>query len=161
MKHLVATSLVFMIAVVSALAVLPTQTAFAGDCGGQTSIFPRWYDDLCVDSATQKDANGQPKKEIMSPNDFNKNGTTAEDTASGLSMWLGVIAMNIVKILLTVVAYVSLAFVIYGGFKFMVSGDSSAGITAARKIIQNALIGLVISIMSVAIIGLIAGAVVG
>ena len=69
--------------------------------------------------------------------------------------------MNIVKILLTVVAYVSLGFVIYGGFKFMVSGDSSAGITAARKIIQNALIGLVISIMSVAIIGVIAGAVVG
>jgi len=150
-KHFIATSLVFMIAVVSALTVLPTQVVLAGSCSGESSIFPRWYDDLCASDG----------KTLLSPNNMGSTGSTAEDTASNLSLWLGVIAMNIVKILLTVVAYVSLGFVIYGGFKFMVSGDSSAGITAARKIIQNALIGLVISIMSVAIIGVIAGAVVG
>lgn len=149
MKRLLTSALVFAIALVSAYTVLPTSTAMAGACDGQASIFPRWYDDLC----------GPDKKSVMSPDKMGRTGGTAEDTAGNLGLWLGVIAMNIVKMILMVVGYVSLGYIIYGGFKYMISGDSSAGTVAARKTIQNAVIGLVLSIMSVSIINLVTGAI--
>jgi hypothetical protein len=87
----------------------------------------------------------------MSPN-MGKNSTDAKGTATSFGSWITIIALNLVQILLTAVGYVSLGFIIYGGFKYMINGDSSAGTVAARKTIQNAIIGLVISIASVAII---------
>ncbi len=115
--------------------------AHAGPCAGQTSIFPRWYDGLC---------NGD---KIQSP--ANIDGRLAGDK-TGIATFATKIAINIVTILLTVVGYVSLAFIIYGGFKYMISGDSASGTGAAKKTILNAIIGLVLSIMAVAIVRVIA-----
>lgn len=118
-----------------------------GQCSDKQSIsfFPAWYDNgLCK--------NGQ----IVPPNAFDKN-----DSAKSFSMWITILALNIVSMLLVAVGYVSLGFIIFGGFKYITSGDSSSGTAAARKTITNAVIGLVISIMSVAIVRFIAGAVGG
>ena len=108
-------------------------------------LFPAWYDGLlCPDGKT-----------IKSPNDLGSTagvGQSADDTADKLGQWILIIAMNVVKMLLMVVAYVSLGFIIWGGFKYMTSGDNSSGTAGARKTIQNAVIGLVLSIMSVAIV---------
>lgn len=151
MKKFVFSSLMVVVAAfVANTSIMPAPLAYAGGCDGQNGFFiPRWYDDLCKPD----------KKTIMSPADMGGGGTAA-DTGARFSKWIGTIAMNIVKMLLVVVGYVSLAFIIWGGFKYMTAGDNSSGTVAARKTIMNAVIGLVISIMSVAIINLVTGAIV-
>lgn len=126
----------------------PAVSAAACDAG-KITFFPRWYDGLC-------DSNGN----IVSPNDMKTGGTDpASTTGNKLGAWITVIALNIVSMLLYAVGYVSLGFIIFGGFKYMTSGDNSSGTAGARKTILNAVIGLILSIMSVAIIKFIAGAV--
>ncbi len=117
--------------------------AAGGDCGASTiTFFPAWYKGLC-----------KGEGEIMSPNEM------GGDTATQLSRWVTKIAINIVEMLLYVVGYVSFGFIIYGGFKYMLSGDTASGTTAARKTITNAVIGLVLSIMSIGIVNLVTGAI--
>lgn len=103
------------------------------------TFFPAWYDGIYC-------ANGN----IVSPAD----SSLAPEGNSGqrFGTWLTIIAMNIVRMLLYVVGYASLIFIIWGGFKYMTQGDNTSGTVAARKTIQNAIIGLVISIMSVSIV---------
>ena len=109
------------------------------------SFFPAWYDNgLCIDG------------KIVPPNHFDK-----KDTAASLSKWIGIIALNLVTMLLYAVGYVSLGFIIFGGFKYMTSGDNSSGMSAAKTTITNAVIGLILSIMSVALVKFIAMAVGG
>lgn len=100
-------------------------------------IFPHWYDGgICEDNS------------IKSPNEV-----------GGIPKFVTIIAMNIVTMLLYVVGYVSLIFIIVGGFKYMISGDNANGTSAAKKTILNAVIGLVISIFSIAIVKFVAGAI--
>lgn len=155
MKKIILNISIMVMVLFAGVATIPPSTVAADDCPGKTFIFPRWYENLC------KTSSGETT--IMSPAEMGgKNGQTktADDTAANFSKWIGVIAMNIVVMIMTVVGYVSLGFIIWGGFKYMISGDSSSGTVAARKTIQNAIIGLVLSIMSVSIINFIAGAVV-
>lgn len=137
----------FMIAATPLFAVgsfvLVTPVAAAGPGGCPTNfVFPAWYEGLCDD-----------KGNIKSPADMG-NG---KDTAANLGAWLTRIALNVVQILLYVVGYVSIGYIIFGGFKYMTQGDNASGTAAARKTIQNAVIGLVLSIMSVAIVKFVAG----
>lgn len=132
---------------VASVPFVPTTTVNAvvgSSCPNQNPFFPSWYDNMC-------DGNGN----IVSPNA--EGGSDAKNTGERLGAWLTQIAINLVTMLLTLVAYVSLVFVIYGGFKYMTSGDNSSGTQAARKTITNALIGLVISILSVAIVRFVSG----
>lgn len=132
------------LALATVLSVAPVSVAYAAadNCqGSQTNVFlPAWYDGLLCNDGT-----------IKSPKDF------SGDTSKQFSTWLTIIAMNIVRLILYIVGYVSLIFIIWGGFKYMTQGDNSSGTVAARKTIQNAIIGLVISIMSVSIVTFIAG----
>ncbi len=149
MKRLISTVIIFAIAITASLAVMPPASVSAAGCT-KNPLIPQWYDDMCNTDGS-----------IKSPAEIGgKTGQTdANGTASNLSKWIGVIAMNIVKILMTIVGYVSLGFIIWGGFKYMINGDNASGTTAARKTIQNAVIGLVLSIMSIAIINFITGAI--
>jgi hypothetical protein len=70
-----------------------------------------------------------------------------------------IIVLNIIDILLRAVAYIAAGFIIYGGFKYLTSAGSPDGAVAARKTIINAIIGLVISFASVAIVNLVSGAI--
>jgi len=71
-----------------------------------------------------------------------------------------VIAMNAIEILLQVVAYVSSAFLIWGGFKFIKSEGDPSKVAEARLAIRNAIVGLVIALISVAIVELIQGSII-
>lgn len=144
-----ATPLLMVSVMVSPTASADTTPAATKDpCNTGVTFFPRWYDGLCKDGT------------IVSPNDMNTGGSDeASTTGNKLGAWITLIALNIVSMLLYAVGYVSLGFIIFGGFKYMTSGDNSSGTAAARKTILNAVIGLVLSIMSVGIIKFIAGAV--
>lgn len=108
------------------------------------TFFPAWYDGLtCEDS--------QGGVSIMSPGDAGLAGNDAS-TGKRFGTWATIIAMNVVRLILYVVGYASIGFIIFGGFKYMLNGDNSGGTVAARKTIQNAVIGLVLSIMSVSIV---------
>lgn len=134
---------------VAAMLVLPSLVAFApitntaqaqtATCGPAAfTLLPPWYKGL--DKGC-----GQG---IKSPKEYGK----------GLNGYIFKIALNIIEAMLYVTGYVSLGFIIWGGFKFMLYGDNSGGVASARKTIQNAVIGLVISIFSVAIVNVVSGA---
>ncbi len=148
MKRFVASLSVVAIVFMASLSLVPATTVSAAvgkPCPNQNVFLPSWYDNMCV---------SETNPNIVSPNE---SSGSAETTGNNIGAWLAQIAINLVTLLLTVVGYVSLAYVIYGGFKYMTSGDNSSGTQAARKTITNALIGLVISIMAVAIVKFVTG----
>jgi hypothetical protein len=118
------------------LAVAAPQTAFAA-CSDRLLTFPAWYKGLTDGSCNIKD----PK------------------SAGGLSTFIWTIVLNIIEIGLQLVGYISVAFIIRGGFKYMTSVGEAAEITKAKKMILDAVIGLVLSIFSVAIVNVVAGAI--
>ena len=149
MKKIITNITFFFFVVAAGLAIVPVAPAHAAACSDTNFLLPKWYDNLC----------GQDGSTITSPASFKKQASTADDTAANLGGWILVIVMNLVKMLLVVVGYVALGGIIWGGFKFMTQGDNSSGTAAARKTIQNAVIGLVISILSVALINFVTGAI--
>lgn len=109
-------------------------------CGDRFLTLPPWYRGL-VDGNCNIDVNAAPGG--------------SQDTK--LTTFMQILALNIVEILMHVVAYVCVAFIIVGGFKYMTSTGSADGNSKGRQTIQNALIGLVISIASIGIVNFIAG----
>lgn len=75
----------------------------------------------------------------------------------GLTKFVTMIALNILQAAFTIAAYVTIFFIIKGGFSYMLSAGSSDGMANAKKTITNAVIGLVIVLLSTAIINTIAG----
>lgn len=139
--------LVIGLAIISAglgtTALLTPATAYADHqtghaCNSGFLTFPAWYDGL-LDPATCR---------IAEPS----SGTNG----NGLSKFIFAIVLNVIEILLQLIGYVAVGFIIYGGFKYLTSAGSADRITAGRKVITNALVGLVISFMSVAIVNLVA-----
>lgn len=108
--------------------------AAGGACGGRFLTFPNWYDGLTAADCTIQAPAGDPTKLVWT------------------------IVGNVVEIILQVVAYVSTGYIIYGGFRYIISQGTSEGMAKAKKTILNAVIGLVIAIFSVAIVNLISGA---
>lgn len=114
---------------------LPAPAASAASCtssGVQLTLLPPWYKGLECDSS------GAPRiKNIR------------QDILQ--------IVMNIIEALFYIIGYVSLGMIIWGGFKYMMFGDNSSGMEAAKKTIQNAIIGLVISIFAIVIVNVVGG----
>lgn len=141
-----------IMAPVLAMSLMASPAVSAAQCDdGTVTFFPRWYDGLC-ENGTIKSPNAGAEK---------SSSGSAESTANNLGGWIATIALNVVAMLLYAVGYVSLGFIIFGGFKYMISGDNSSGTQAAKKTITNAVIGLVLSIMAVAIVRFVAAAVGG
>lgn len=115
------------------------QTASAA-CGDMLLTFPAWYRGLTDDNCN-----------IKNPAD-----------AGGLPGFLFKIGLNVIEMLLQLTAYIAATFILIGGFKYLTSTGSPGGagspneIVKARKTILNAVIGLVISIFSVAIVNVVA-----
>jgi len=117
-------------------AVALPQTTFAA-CNDHLLTFPAWYRGL-----TDGDCN------IVNPT-----------TAGGLPKFIWSIALNVIEDMMQLVGYISVGFIIAGGFTYMTSTGTPDGAARARKTITNAIVGLVISVFSVAIVNLVAGAV--
>lgn len=122
---------------IGGVSLIPTPVA-AQSCGGgaQFTLLPPWYKGL---------TDGRCK--LKSP-----------QQAGGLDTFIYKIILNLTEALFYIVGYVSLAMIIWGGFKYMTQGDSSSGIEAAKKTILNAIIGLIVSIFAVVIVNVVSGA---
>ena len=116
----------------------PMTAAAADGCDTRFLTIPPWYRGLTDD-----------KCNIKSP------GGTSVD----LQRFIWTIVLNIIEIMLHLVGYVTIFFIIYGGFKYMTSAGAPDGMTKAKTTILNAVIGLVLSIMSIAIVNVVAGAI--
>jgi hypothetical protein len=79
------------------------------------------------------------------------------DKPGDLSNYIWHIVLNCIDIALQAVGYIAAFLILYGGFLFLTSSGEASGIQKAKTTITNAVIGLVISIVSVAIVNLIFG----
>lgn len=125
----------------SATTVALPQTAYAADdksnsCDYGLLGFPTWYRGI---------NNGGSDCEIQNPR--------SSDELSGF-VWH--IVLNVIGIGLMATGYVTLGFIMYGGFLFFTSQGESEKMVAARRTIINASIGLVIAMCSVAIVSFVA-----
>lgn len=68
-----------------------------------------------------------------------------------------IIILNVFSILIVVISYAAVAMVIFGGIKYVISVGDPAKTTAARHTIQNALIGLLLSLTALAIVNFVTG----
>lgn len=110
----------------------------ACDPNARFLTLPAWYRGLAEPNTC----------DIKSPSQFDSNPNNAD----GLRIFIQILAINIVEILLHITAYVAVAFVIVGGFQYITSAGSPDANEKGRKTITNALIGLGISIASIAIV---------
>lgn len=117
------------------MAVALPQTSFA--CSDHLLTFPAWY------------------RGIQNPDCSIKQPTASKE---GLNGFIWTIVLNVIEFGLQLVGYIAVGFIIVGGYKFMISAGSPDGMVRARKTILNAVIGLVLSLFSVAIVNVIAGA---
>lgn len=74
---------------------------------------------------------------------------------NGLSKFIWTIVLNIIQALSMLIGYIATYFVLYGGFQFIMSQGTPDKMVKARTTILHAVIGLVLSISSVAIVKLI------
>lgn len=123
---------------VGVVAAPSAQAASGTSCEKRLLTFPVWYRGV-YDPATC---------EIVSP----------DKVKGGLPGFIWQIALNIIEIALQAVGYLAAAYIIWGGYKYIISTGNPGDMANAKKTILNAIIGLVISIGSVGIVNLIAGA---
>ena len=69
------------------------------------------------------------------------------------------IALNVIQAALALVAYITIFFIIKGGFGYMTSAGSPDGMSNAKKTITNALIGMVIAVFAASILNPIGGSI--
>lgn len=126
----------FVVGLLGASSLLPAQASAAGPttqfaaCAGTAFFgFPSW--DSCL------------PKEDGSPVINNLN-----------DIWL--IAFPIVESMIRAAGYLAVGFILWGGFKFMKSQGDPGQINSARTTIQNAIVGLIIAVLSVAMVRFIA-----
>ena len=129
-----------VVAVLAGIAAVAYQPPVSAACGDFLT-FPAWYDGL-VDNQTNCEL-----KPIG-----NESGEVP------LRRFVTLVALNVVEIILQLIAYAAVAFLIVGGFRYLTSTGDPNLMSAAKKTITNAIIGLVIAIFSAAIVNLVAGA---
>lgn len=118
-------------------AVLPSTPA-AAKCVDSFLTFPAWY------------------KGVQNPTtcefQMKKTGGSNDFKATII-----VIVLNAVNIILQLVGYVAAGMIIFGGYRYMRSLEDANMVAEAKKTIMNAVVGLAIAILSVAIVNLVAG----
>lgn len=118
-----------------------------------TSITPRFV--LAADSSScDKSFLGFPtwSRGLTSGDDC-----TIKITGDNLSSSIWHIVLNCIEIALVAVAYIATFYILYGGFLMIVNSGNSDIVAKTRQTILNAVIGLILSIISVAIVNIITG----
>lgn len=119
--------------------VLLPNVSYAADkdkegCASSFLGFPAWYRYLTNDDC-----------DVKSPKD-----------SDGLSQFIWLIVLNCIDMALVAIIYVSGIYMLYGGFLFITSRGSPDNAAKARTTMLNAGVGLIISILSVALVSFIA-----
>jgi len=134
-------SLGFSLMIVSLMTAITFTTPALAACGDAVLGFPPWYQHLTND-----------KCEIMPITENGGNGSVK------LQPFIWTVALNIVQILLVAVAYVTVFFIIKGGFMYITSQGDPSNMASAKQDVKNAIIGLVIALLAASIVNAIAGA---
>lgn len=106
---------------------------FAATCGGQGTFFgfPNWYEYL-------------------------KNGPAAAGEKCGIDFTfpndIPLVGLAVIEILLRIIAMVTIAFVIWGSIQYVVSQGEPDATARAKGTILNALIGMVVASLAIAIV---------
>lgn len=79
------------------------------------------------------------------------------DAVGGLGNFIWKIVLNVIDIILQIIGYAAVVFIIIGGFQYLTGGGNPDALRKAKATITNAIIGLIISLASVAIVNLIFG----
>lgn len=108
---------------------MPAQPTYAACSDARFLTMPAWYRGVAV----QEGGSCQ----------------VSVEAAGDLESFIWTIGFNIVEMMLHLVAYISVGFIIYGGFKYMISSGNESGTSGAKKTIVNAVVGLLVSIMSI------------
>jgi len=72
----------------------------------------------------------------------------------GISKYIWTIVLNVIEIVLQLIGFVSVLFIMYGGFQYLTNGYNPSVVEAARKTITNAVVGLAISISATGLVTL-------
>lgn len=107
----------------------------AAACSESAFAVPAWYKGLL-----------NPDCSVKSP-----------DAVGGINKFVTILGLNIIQALMVVVAYITIFFIIKGGFNYMTSTGSPDGMANARKTITNAAIGMLIAILAASIVNAVAG----
>lgn len=112
---------------------------FAASCGGGSFFgFPTWYKYL---TGVSSDVDG---------------ATVCTAQITGINdIWL--IGLALIEILLRVAILAAIAYVMFGGFKYVTARGNSDKLENARTSILDALTGLAIAIVASAVVSFIAG----
>lgn len=140
MKHKIRNwiaALLFVASFGGATLTVAVPSTAAAACNDRLLTFPAWYRGLTDD-----------KCNIKNPT-----------AAGGLSTFIWKIVLNVIEFGLQLAGYIAVGYIIAGGFKYLTSTGSSDGMAKARTTILNAVIGLIISIFSIAIVNVVAGAI--
>ena len=115
---------------------LPADT-YAADCSGTNILglgVRAWYAGLAQDNGGVCD--------------IKKPGSSDAE----MSTYFWTIALNVLFDLTLFIGYAAIIFVIWGGFKYIMSNGEPGKITQAKTMITNALIGLVIGILATIVV---------
>lgn len=113
-----------------------SECSLAVDCGGTVLGIPTWYRGLPMDDkcSVKEPANEEELRQRIVK-----------------------IILNVADMLLRMVGLVSFALILYSGFTYITSVGSAQRVESAKKMLQNAVIGLVIALLATAIVNLIFG----
>ena len=130
-------AIVFVLGAGGATLAIATPQIAAAACKDTLLTFPAWY--RGIQDAGSCDIAAPPSDK------------------AGLQKYIWTIVLNVIEFLLQLVAYLAAGFIIFGGYKYLVSAGSADGMSKAKTTITNAVIGLVLSLMAVAIVNVISG----
>ena len=123
----------------------PSGYASAVNCDKTFLGFRPWFMGL---TETVKDSSNKDICVVKSP-DLDKNGEATDDE---MSIFVWKIALNVLADFTILIGYISMIFVLWAGFKYMMSNGEPGKVAQAKTMLTNALIGLVISVLATVIV---------
>ena len=148
MKRFLMTVGLYASTLVAMFAMTPIQvSAVDASCDASVFAIPAWYNGMM-----ERDDSGDC---AFQPITYSEAGTDKTDIVKTGAK----ISANLIRAALVLAAYTAVFFMIRGGFTYITSAGSPAGIAAAKKTITNALIGLVIAILAASIVNAIGSAI--
>ncbi len=106
-------------------------------------------DDLCgTQASTGVQLQEDPQSHICLPAPSNSNGIAGARSVNEL-------ILRVINVLLAIAAVIAVLYLVIGGYRYVTSAGSEKAAGEARKIITNAIIGLIVIILAYAIVSIV------
>ncbi len=145
---------VFSLLVASIFCFINTDNVYAktsANCGPKILGIRPWYAGLELGDSC----------EIMWPNNNSAADPSGVKAGKDLTKIVWVIILNVVAMIGGIVGYACFAFIVYGGFLYIVSIGNPGKVEKGKKTVERAIIGLIISILASTIASVIVDVVIG